>query len=400
MNIAIFTDFYLPSVGGVQTSILHQKRALERHGHTVWVFAPCYKGDVPFSEKEGIVRLPSSPLFSFDGHRGFIGFWLRRRVERIIRDKKIDIIHAQTEFTVGHFGLKIARSLGVPSVYTTHTLLWQQVYLLHKNPVFWTVVTMVIYMGYWRQALPAVERFEGERWAEWQWRRLLLFTAQHADAVVSPSSHLRDKYREWGFDGTIKVVSNFTDFAASPSAPLPATPTFLWVARFSPEKRPLEFIEAVRTLSRKNTRPFKVIMCGSGPLKSRCEAAAADLAAVSLKAALPYADMPKLYDTASALVVTAYRFENQPMVIAEALARGRGVIYCDPDLTADGLGGGAGLLIGASPQEMAAGLCSVIENPAKLDRMAKMSKKAAAGFGERQYLQKITELYTSLTRNR
>ena len=44
MNVAFFTDTYLPTIDGVVTSLLATKRELESLGHKVMVFAPSRKG--------------------------------------------------------------------------------------------------------------------------------------------------------------------------------------------------------------------------------------------------------------------------------------------------------------------------------------------------------------------
>ena len=43
MRIAMITDYYLPTLGGVQTSVKAQKEALEKLGHSVFVYCPSYE---------------------------------------------------------------------------------------------------------------------------------------------------------------------------------------------------------------------------------------------------------------------------------------------------------------------------------------------------------------------
>lgn len=56
MKIAIFTDYYLPSLGGTQTAIFHQKRALEARGHEVIIVTVNYP---EWRRNKGFILLPS-----------------------------------------------------------------------------------------------------------------------------------------------------------------------------------------------------------------------------------------------------------------------------------------------------------------------------------------------------
>ena len=64
MHIAVFTDYYLPTLGGVQTSIKAQKDTLEAAGHTVTVFCPLHEP----SDDPTVVRLPTSSVIKPDGY--------------------------------------------------------------------------------------------------------------------------------------------------------------------------------------------------------------------------------------------------------------------------------------------------------------------------------------------
>ena len=64
MHIAVFTDYYLPTLGGVQTSIKAQKDTLEKAGHKVTIFCPLHQT----STDPSIVRLPTSTRFKPDNY--------------------------------------------------------------------------------------------------------------------------------------------------------------------------------------------------------------------------------------------------------------------------------------------------------------------------------------------
>ena len=118
MRIGLFTDTYFPQVSGVATSIRTLKTQLEKMGHTVFIFTTTDR-DVDRYEDWQIVRIPSVPFFAFKDRRvAYRGF---SKALEIAKQYKLDIIHTQTEFSLGLLGIAIARELRIPVVHTYHT---------------------------------------------------------------------------------------------------------------------------------------------------------------------------------------------------------------------------------------------------------------------------------------
>ena len=118
MRVGLFTDTYFPQVSGVATSIRTLKEELEKAGHEVYIFTTTDKA-VKRYEDPTIIRLPSVPFVSFTdrrvAYRGLISTY------KIAKQYKLDIIHTQTEFSVGMLGKMIAAALRIPAVHTYHT---------------------------------------------------------------------------------------------------------------------------------------------------------------------------------------------------------------------------------------------------------------------------------------
>lgn len=118
MRIGLFTDTYFPQVSGVATSIKTLKRELEKLGHTVFIFTTTDK-DVNRYEDWQIIRIPSIPFFAFKDRRvAYRGF---SKALEIAKQYQLDIIHTQTEFSLGLLGIWIAKELRIPVVHTYHT---------------------------------------------------------------------------------------------------------------------------------------------------------------------------------------------------------------------------------------------------------------------------------------
>ena len=117
MNIGIFTDAYYPQVSGVVTSTFILKNELIRLGHSVTIITVAHP-DV--EEEQGIMRLPSIPFFLLPSQR--VGMIYSRKIMIKIKKLDLDIIHTQTEFSIGIFGRIVAKKLDIPVVHTYHTM--------------------------------------------------------------------------------------------------------------------------------------------------------------------------------------------------------------------------------------------------------------------------------------
>jgi len=117
MNIGIFTDTYYPQVSGVVTSTMILRSELIRLGHNVTIITVTHP-DV--EEQEGIIRLPSLPFFFLPSQR--VGMIYSHKIMNKIKKLDLDIIHTQTEFSIGIFGRIVAKRLDIPVVHTYHTM--------------------------------------------------------------------------------------------------------------------------------------------------------------------------------------------------------------------------------------------------------------------------------------
>lgn len=119
MNIALFTETYLPFINGVVTHVKSLKEGLEKMGHNVLIV--CADPNVKHHVIEnGILRCPgivSKKIYNY----GIASPIAHHRL-KLLREFKPDIIHIHNEFGVGLSGLRYAKELNIPSVYTMHTM--------------------------------------------------------------------------------------------------------------------------------------------------------------------------------------------------------------------------------------------------------------------------------------
>ena len=118
MNIGIFSDTYFPQINGVATSTKILEQELRALGHNVYIFTPA-DPKAPKNEPN-VYRLPSMPFTFLPSHRMTLIY--PPRLLANMSKFKLDIIHTQTEFTVGIFGRIVSSFHKIPSVHTYHTM--------------------------------------------------------------------------------------------------------------------------------------------------------------------------------------------------------------------------------------------------------------------------------------
>lgn len=130
MNVAIFSNNYLPRVSGPAYAIEILRTNLEALGHNVYIFAPQYYNCDDRSAK--IIRVPSLSV----PHRIFYPIPLAKlsNIEVIFKTLNIDIIHSHHPIMLGAAALKFSKKYSIPLIYSYHSQ-WDR-YLYKFFPVF------------------------------------------------------------------------------------------------------------------------------------------------------------------------------------------------------------------------------------------------------------------------
>ncbi len=120
MKIGIFTDAYEPHISGVTTSIKMLKNALEKMQHQVYIVTANLDGKgFVYDKKNKIIYLPGIKTGIYQTK--LTGIYSSKAL-KIIKKWDLDVIHSQTEFSIGYFSRIVAKKLKVPVVHTYHTL--------------------------------------------------------------------------------------------------------------------------------------------------------------------------------------------------------------------------------------------------------------------------------------
>ncbi len=126
MNIALFSDSYLPTKSGVVTVVIQLKKILQDMGHHVVIVTVSDRGlRHSNTEDPDILRIRSIP--SPVGDNQYLAIPTREKIIEFCRIHKVEIIHSHTEFLIGHAAKVVGRKLKIPVIASTHTM-WEDYY--------------------------------------------------------------------------------------------------------------------------------------------------------------------------------------------------------------------------------------------------------------------------------
>ncbi|WP_349902966.1 glycosyltransferase family 4 protein [Parafrigoribacterium humi] len=393
MRIAIVSDYFLDYVGGAQTSMRQQQLALEEAGNTVfmvsasrgiWFGGTRVVGDG--IQLHPNFTIPGLQLPIIPNNRR-----TRSALRRFFREQAIDVVHLQTEFSLAHAATAVARELGIRVVHTVHTFYWAS----EGGPQ-----ASIAWFLRWALELVCKTTFPRKsftpRAADNLLRNLTLGMTLMVDEVVSPSAHQARDLAAAGVTGEIALVPNPVTTSQRPSLPLSLAdgrkPNFLWVARCEPVKRPLVFARAALTALERTENGFSVDFVGDGAELAELTELVAGHPEIRVNGALPHEAVLDLMDASSAVVLTSVGFDNQPMTIAEAVSRERGVLYCDPKLR-EGLLNAGYLSETPDAAGLADALVTLVTEPERLLAISHGAAIDRTAFAPQSYVERILAVY-------
>lgn len=377
-RVVMFTNNYLPFIGGVPISIARLRQGLTDLGHDVRVVAPCYQQVT--DHEQSIIRVRS--LLPIGRKTVFrlanIYSW---RLWRSVRAFKPDLIHVHHPFWLGSLGLWLAKGLRVPVVYTYHTRLEHYShYVPLPGPLFRNLVCHSM-----------VKRF-----------------ANRCDAVIVPTESAEDYLRIIGVKRPIFVEPTGIDFASFQSVTsseiaalrqqheLGSEKILLSISRLSKEKNIDFVLDGIQQLRLKIDVPFKLLMIGDGPervrLRSRleCEGLAEHVVLVGSVSPQDIA----VYCSMADLFVFASVSETQGMVILEAMAAGLPVVAVRSSGINDIIENGANGF--KTPQDhglWSEKIATLLRQKSVRRLMAANAKRTAADHSIERFSQRVCNVY-------
>ncbi|WP_125706714.1 glycosyltransferase family 4 protein [Lacticaseibacillus daqingensis] len=313
MNIGIFTDSYFPQVSGVATSIKTLKDDLERKGHAVYIFTTTDPHVPDGAIEPNIFRFTSVPFVSFTDRR--IAVRGMFHAYAVAKELKLDIVHTQTEFSMGYIGKFVARQLKIPTVHTYHTM----------------------YEDYLHYVM------NGHLLRPYHVKQMTRAFLYHVSGVVAPSERVEATLHRYGVKVPIAIVPtgvDLTQFRVARDPQLRAqlgladVPVLLSLSRVAYEKRIDKVVAAMPAILAQVPQAVLLIV-GDGPAREDLEAQAAELGLGEHVRFVGEVDHNAVADyyRAADIFVSASDSESQGLTYIEALAAGRKVVALAGDYT-------------------------------------------------------------------
>jgi len=305
MNIGIFTDAYYPQVSGVVTSTMILKNELIRLGHKVTIITVTHP-DV--EEKEGIIRLPSIPFFLLPSQR--VGMIYSHKIMNRIKKLDLDLIHTQTEFSVGIFGRIVAKRLDIPVVHTYHTMYEDYIHYVSKGIM-----------------LKPASQFA---------KQVSKLYCRDCSAIIVPTTKVKDALQHYGLRRHIDVIPTGVDMQPFEKSNYneelirnekksfginETDPVVLFIGRIAKEKSIDVIVNSMKPLIEKMPN-CKLLLVGDGPECENLEILCKELGiekSVIFAGERPWAEIGMYYQMGD-VFVGASLTETQGLTFAEAMA--------------------------------------------------------------------------------
>ena len=373
MNVLMFTNTYLPIVGGVSESVQRLKCQLQRVGHRVLVVAPRLEGQ-PEHEAD-VVRVVA--LQQFNGSDFSLPVPIPGQLYDAIEAFEPDIVHSHHPFLLGDTAARAAETYGLPLIFTHHTL--------YEH-----------YTHYVPGDSSRMQRFAVALATQYTWL---------CDEVIAPSESIRDLLVSRAANPDINVVPSGVEMQRFRQGDpehwrrmlqIPAEATvFGHVGRLAREKN-LEFLAAAVCGALVSHPRAWWLVVGEGDARSAMAKTAERLAVSDRVVFTGRLQGQALIDAYHSMDVFAFasHSETQGMVIAEAMATGLPVVALDAagvrEVVDDGRNGR--LLSQANSDAFAAALgeCADPDRRAAFEREALIT---AASYDEARCAQRCLRVY-------
>lgn len=314
MNIGIFTDTYFPQVSGVATSIKTLKDQLENDGHQVYIFTTTDPHVDKSACEKNIFRFSSIPFISFTDRRIAVRGMIQ--AYQIAKKLNLDIIHTQTEFSMGIIGKVVAKFLRIPCVHTYHTMYEDYLHYVAKGKILRPIHV----------------------------KDATLAFCHNMSGVVAPSTKVLDTLVRYGVKSPIRIIptginigkfNTDSDFDLRTNLGVSADAKILLsVSRLAYEKNIKELINSMPAILTGQPNTHLVIV-GDGPAKDDLKQQTNDMKLndnVHFVGEINNDEVYKYYHSADIFVSTS-NSESQGLTYIEAMAAGVKVVVSSSPYT-------------------------------------------------------------------
>jgi glycosyltransferase involved in cell wall biosynthesis len=330
MNILQINNFFYRK-GGADTVFLNTVDLLKENGHSVCTLSRKNEKDQSRSQQDYFIRTPEFRFANlYNKVKHFPSFFYNKEsvavLQEIIRKHKPDVAHIHLLYNgISPSVLPLLKEHNVPVVMTVHDcrLLCPNYWMLGKQG---NVCEKCIDKKYFRctfnrcsdtylnSLMLSLEAFYREN----------ISPLDYIDRFVFPSHFLQDKFSEFNprFSSKSDVLCNFSAHIYNDVAP--KGNYFLYAGRLSREKGFLTLLEAVE-----EAQELKLKVAGTGTGRASVEtwrATSLQQKNVDFLGFQSGKALDEFIRNASFIVVPSECYENNPMIVIEAMSAGKPVI--------------------------------------------------------------------------
>lgn len=311
MTIGLFTDTYPPDINGVATAVKTLYDELTELGHDVYVITTNLIHRHCLTIHDHIIRVPGIALKKIYSYRITTTYPLK--VVKYLDKIKFDVIHVNTESTIGIFARKYSKSRRIPLIYTYHSL--------------YTDFTTTI----------AKENTKFDKFLKWNIKKLSKKLATSPAEFITPSYKAANVLRTYGIKRYINIVPNginLSNYKFSPYSKeeiesirkqynLKDEKILIVVGRLGQEKGIDKVLDCFRYyISNSGDENIKLLIIGSGPYEKKLKEHVKETYLdkyVIFTGKVPHSEINKYYQMADVLI-SGSKSETQGLTINEAMA--------------------------------------------------------------------------------
>ncbi len=381
LRIAMFTNNYLPFIGGVPISIYRLLVGLKSLGQKTRLFAPAYSKTNSNTLEGDVFRC--GPLFYYSKFNNLpISNRFSPKIKKAFKEFEPDIVHLHHPFWMGRKGLRLAKKYNLPVIYTYHTRFEKYAhYAIISSTIFRTVVAH--YM---------VKRF-----------------ADRCDGIIVPTYSTEEYLRNLGVSTLVETIPTGIDtnrYDCLQESRIKETRKkyvqegeilLISVSRLTKEKNIYFLLQGLKQISLIASTPFKCLIIGDGPELQGLKDYARQLGIeerIFFLGQIGHEEVP-IYYAASDIFVFSSTSETQGMVILEAMACCTPAVAVRSSGIADAIQNGYnGYKTREDVFEWATTVSRLIDDHQSLQRMAENAKSYARMFSLEKTAQKVLRFYS------
>jgi 1,2-diacylglycerol 3-alpha-glucosyltransferase len=388
MNIAFFTDTFMPKFDGVVTSILNTTGELIRRGHRVMIFAPkIHRNQVEiireYNPEIEVMLIPGVNALFYPEFKLTPPAvpWVVSRLKKF----NADIIHFHTPFTMGMESIIASRLLKKPLVSTFHTYFCEPEYL------------KIVKLDW----IPGLVKFG------WLYSN---FFHDRCCVTLSPSHFSAGKLKSLKIKCPVEILSNGIPMQNPRELTMQEREelkkkynlkehVILYVGRVSEEKCLDVLINAMTVVSGKRD-DTTLLVVGDGPAAGKFRQMARDMkldGCITFTGGIPHETLIKsgIFEI-SDFFVTASTSENQPMTIIEACMFGLPLVGVNAKGVPEMIRENGFIAEPGNFQEIARYMLQLLEDDKLRNQMSEKSRIMGASYDIRNTTEQLLEVYNNL----